>query len=71
MEWLLFPILRVRTAAEGVSEEALKVDIDGKLVENPYKNWSDIDASLPNKKIEILVAPPTSGTNTQIDWWVF
>ena len=41
---------------------ASKVDIDGKLVENPYKNWSDIDASLPNKKIEILVAPPTSGT---------
>ena len=41
---------------------AAKVDVDGKLVENPYKKWSDIDASLPNKKIEILVAPPTSGT---------
>ena len=39
-----------------------KVDVDGKLVENPYKKWSDIDSSLPNKKIEILVAPPTSGT---------
>ena len=41
---------------------AAKVDVDGKLVENPYKKWSDIDASLPNKKIEILIAPPTSGT---------
>ena len=41
---------------------AAKVDVDGKLVENSYKKWSDIDASLPNKKIEILVAPPTSGT---------
>ena len=41
---------------------ASKVDVDGKLVENPYKKWSDIDASLPNKKIEILIAPPTSGT---------
>ena len=41
---------------------AAKVDVDGKLVENPYKRWSDIDASLPNKKIEILIAPPTSGT---------
>ena len=41
---------------------AAKVDVDGKLVENPYKKWSDIDSSLPNKKIEILVAPPTSGT---------
>lgn len=41
---------------------AATVDVDGKLVENPYKNWSDIDSSLPNKKIEILIAPPTSGT---------
>ena len=41
---------------------AAKVDVDGKLVENPYKKWSDIDSSLPNKKIEILFAPPTSGT---------
>ena len=41
---------------------AAKVDVDGKLVENPYQKWSDIDASLPNKKIEILIAPPTSGT---------
>ena len=46
---------------------ALKVDIDGKLVENPYKSWSDIDSSLPNKKIEILIAPPTSGTR---DAWI-
>ena len=35
---------------------------DGKLVANPYKNWSDIDASLPNIKIEVLGPPPTSGT---------
>ncbi len=41
---------------------AANVDIDGKLLENPYKKWSDIDANLPNKKIEILIAPPTSGT---------
>ena len=41
---------------------ASRVDVDGKLVENPYKNWSDIDTSLPNKKIEILIDPPTSGT---------
>ncbi len=35
---------------------------DGKLVPNPYKNWSDIDKSLPNVKIEVLGPPPTSGT---------
>ena len=33
-----------------------------KLIENPYEKWSDIDSSLPDHKIEILVAPPTSGT---------
>ncbi len=37
-------------------------DKDGKLVDNPYKMWSDIDASLPKEKIEILGPPPTSGT---------
>ena len=37
-------------------------DKDGKLVANPNKNWSDIDASLPNIKIEVLGPPPTSGT---------
>jgi phosphate transport system substrate-binding protein len=35
---------------------------DGKLIPNPNKNWSDIDKSLPNVKIEILGPPPTSGT---------
>ncbi len=34
----------------------------GELVDNPYKNWSDIDPSLPNIKIEVLGPPPTSGT---------
>lgn len=37
-------------------------DKDGKLIPNPYKNWSDIDPSLPKIKIEILGPPPTSGT---------
>jgi phosphate transport system substrate-binding protein len=37
-------------------------DKDGKLVANPFKNWSDIDKSLPNLKIEVLGPPPTSGT---------
>ena len=37
-------------------------DKDGKLVDNPNKMWSDIDASLPKEKIEVLGPPPTSGT---------
>ena len=35
---------------------------DGKLIENPYKMWSEIDPKLPNEKIEVLGPPPTSGT---------
>ncbi len=35
---------------------------DGKLIENPYTKWSEIDPKLPNTKIEVLGPPPTSGT---------
>jgi len=41
---------------------AHEVDVNGQLVKNPYTKWSDIDSSLPDIKIEILIAPPTSGT---------
>lgn len=34
----------------------------GKLIANPYKTWNEIDPSLPNRKIEVLGPPPTSGT---------
>ena len=34
----------------------------GSLVDNPNKKWSDIAPNLPNKKIEVLGPPPTSGT---------
>ena len=36
--------------------------VDGKLVDNPYQTWSEIDPNLPNEKIEVLGPPPTSGT---------
>ena len=35
---------------------------DGKLAANPNKTWKDVDASLPDLKIEVLGPPPTSGT---------
>jgi len=41
---------------------AKQVPVDGKLVDNPYQKWSDIDKSLPAAKIEVLGPPPTSGT---------
>jgi phosphate transport system substrate-binding protein len=37
-------------------------DKDGKLIANPNKTWKDVDASLPDEKIEVLGPPPTSGT---------
>lgn len=32
------------------------------LVPNPYKTWKQVNASLPDTKIEVLGPPPTSGT---------
>ena len=41
---------------------AAKVPVDGALVDNPYKKWSDVDASLPDTPILAYGPPPTSGT---------
>jgi phosphate transport system substrate-binding protein len=41
---------------------AKEVPMNGKLVANPFKMWSDIDPALPKTKIEVLGPPPTSGT---------
>jgi phosphate transport system substrate-binding protein len=37
-------------------------DSSGKLVDNFYKKWNEIDSSLPNLDISIYGPPPTSGT---------
>jgi phosphate transport system substrate-binding protein len=37
-------------------------DGEGKLIENPYKTWKDVNPDLPAAKIEVLGPPPTSGT---------
>lgn len=34
----------------------------GELVPNPNTNWSDVDPSLPEVRIEVFGPPPTSGT---------
>ncbi|MCJ8307783.1 MAG: PstS family phosphate ABC transporter substrate-binding protein [Rhizobiaceae bacterium] len=41
---------------------AKDVPVDGKLVPNPYTTWKQVNASLPDIKIEVLGPPPTSGT---------
>ena len=34
----------------------------GGFAPNPYKTWKDVDAKLPDEKIEVIGPPPTSGT---------
>ncbi len=41
---------------------AAQVPQNGEMVDNPYTNWSQIDSSLPDREIEILGPPTTSGT---------
>ncbi len=41
---------------------AREVPRDGTLVENPHRTWRDIDPRLPDRRIEVLGPPPTSGT---------
>lgn len=35
---------------------------DGKLIDNPYMTWKEVNSALPATKIEVLGPPPTSGT---------
>jgi phosphate transport system substrate-binding protein len=46
---------------------AAEVPVNGEIVANPYKKWSEIDASLPDAEIQVFGPPPTSGTR---DAWV-
>ncbi len=37
-------------------------EAEGELIENPYTTWKEVNAKLPDVKIEVLGPPPTSGT---------
>ena len=37
------------------------------IIDNPYKNWSEIDASLPNKPIVVYGPPKSSGTRDSFE----
>jgi len=41
---------------------AARVPVNGELVDNPYKNWNEINAALPATAILAYGPPPTSGT---------
>ena len=55
------PQLKISLADLGKALTA-EVAIDGKMVANPYKNWSDINPALPNTAIRVYGPPTTSGT---------
>ncbi len=50
------------TEAQIFAALASEVEVDGAIVANPYKIWSEIDASLPDTPIQVFGPPPTSGT---------
>jgi phosphate transport system substrate-binding protein len=41
---------------------AAEVEIDGRVVPNPYRRWSEIDPALPATAIRVFGPPPSSGT---------
>lgn len=41
---------------------ANQIVVNGKLVKNPYKKWSDIDKKMPDSNIEVYGPPSSSGT---------
>ncbi|MGH6923343.1 MAG: substrate-binding domain-containing protein [Propylenella sp.] len=55
------------TKAQLFQALASEVEVNGEIVANPYKKWSEIDPSLPDAEITIFGPPPTSGTR---DAWV-
>lgn len=41
---------------------AAKVPVDGKMVDNPYQSWNEIDASLPAQPIALAIPASNHGT---------
>lgn len=54
--------LSITRAQLGMALTAEIPQADGTWIPNPYKNWSDIDSSLPNIPIRVMGPPTTSGT---------
>ncbi|MEQ1769375.1 MAG: substrate-binding domain-containing protein [Devosia sp.] len=50
------------TPAQVYKAIVAQVAIDGKLVDNPYKTWKDVDASLPDQLIALAVPASNHGT---------
>lgn len=55
------PRLKISLADLGKALTA-KVPVDGKMVDNPYQTWKDVNPALPDLKIRVYGPPTTSGT---------
>ncbi len=50
------------SAPELFAALAAEVEVDGEIVANPFRRWSEIDPALPDMAITVFGPPPTSGT---------
>ncbi len=55
------------TPADWHNALAAKVNVDGKLVDNPYKKWSDIRSDLPEQEILAFIPGTKHGTREVFD----
>ncbi|MEL7023609.1 MAG: substrate-binding domain-containing protein [Pseudomonadota bacterium] len=55
-------VLTLRQVWLSLAKQVPSPDGSRSFVDNPYERWSDIDANLPDLRIEVLGPPPTSGT---------
>ena len=57
-------LLRISKSDLGKALTAKVPGPDGNFIDNPYKNWSDVNPDLPNLPIRVYGPPTTSGTRS-------
>lgn len=55
------------TPSDWFNALAAEVEVDGKLVPNPYTKWSEVDSSLPDQEIMVFVPGTKHGTREVFD----
>jgi phosphate transport system substrate-binding protein len=55
------------TPSDWFNALAAEVEVDGKLVPNPYTKWSEVDPSLPDQEIMVFVPGTKHGTREVFD----
>ena len=55
------------TPSDWFNALAAEVEVDGKLVPNPYTKWSEVDPKLPDQEIRVFVPGTKHGTREVFD----